>query len=469
MRCHNHAGRSVFNTIINMMKELKFMRLSLLLLLLSAGGPWRVNAQSDSRETLIYQFDIKEEISPGAARNVSRAMQTARKKKADLVLIHMNTYGGLLDAADSIRTILLNSKVPVLVFIDNNAASAGALIAIACTGIYMRQGASIGAATVVTQNAEALPDKYQSYMRSMMRSTAEARGRDPRIAEAMVDARIAIPGVNDSGKVLTLTAAEAQQLRYCNGIAENEEEVLRLAGIANYRILRYEATWLDLLIGRLMHPAVSGVLILLMLGGLYYELQQPGIGLPLLVAVTAALLYFAPLYLEGLAQHWEVLVALAGFILIALEIFVIPGFGIAGITGGILLTYGLLTSLLRNDGLDYSGVSGQAFVEALAVVLTGMAGGLALFLVAGKVFTESPALRKMILTTSLDTNAGYSTAMTLPTPGTRGVTTTLLRPTGKVRIDGKVYTASTESGFLDPGNDVEVVAVHGSQLVVRAV
>lgn len=469
MHYGNPPCRSVFNTLINMMKKLKFMRLTLLLLACIPGDALPGTASAPNRETLIYQFDIKEEISPGAARNVSRAMQAAREKKADLVLIHMNTYGGLLDAADSIRTLLLNSKVPVLVFIDNNAASAGALIAIACTGIYMRRGASIGAATVVTQNAEALPDKYQSYMRSMMRSTAEARGRDPRIAEAMVDPRIAITGVNDSGKVLTLTAAEALQLRYCNGIAENEQDVLRQAGLTNYRILRYEATWLDRLIGWLLHPAVSGVLILLMLGGLYYELQQPGIGLPLLVALTAALLYFAPLYLEGLAAHWEVLVALAGFILIALEIFVIPGFGIAGITGGVLLTYGLLTSMLRNDGLDYSGVSGQAFVEALAVVLTGMAGGLALFLVAGKIFTESPVLRKMVLTTSLDTNAGYSTAITLPTPGTRGVTTTLLRPTGKVRIDGKVYTASTESGFLDPGNDVEVVAVHGSQLVVRAV
>ena len=167
-----------------------------------------------SGQTTVFQFDIKDEISPGVARHVQKALLTAREQQADLILIRMNTYGGLLDAADSIRTALLNTKKPVIVFIDNNAASAGALIAIACNKIYMRKGSSIGAATVVTQNAEALPDKYQSYMRSMMRSTAEARGRDPRIAEAMVDARIAIPGVNDSGKVLTLTSTKTLRLGY---------------------------------------------------------------------------------------------------------------------------------------------------------------------------------------------------------------------------------------------------------------
>ncbi|MFN8154178.1 MAG: NfeD family protein [Bacteroidia bacterium] len=449
------------------MKRLKF---TLLFLITLAGIPTvSIFAEPGmkSGQLTVYQFDIKEEISPGAARKVSRAMQEARDAKADLILIHMNTYGGLLDAADSIRTLLLNSPIPVYVFIDNNAASAGALISIACTKIYMRQGASIGAATVVTENAEALPDKYQSYMRSMMRSTAEARGRDPRIAEAMVDARIAVPGVNDSGKVLTLTASEAMLHGYCNGLAENEREVLQQAGYNDYKIIRFEASWLDNFIGWLMHPAVSGVLILLMLGGLYYELQHPGIGLPLMVALGAAVLYFAPLYLEGLAQNWEILVALAGLILIALEIFVVPGFGLTGISGGLLLLFGLMTSLLRNDGLDYSGVSGYAFAESLAVVLTGMAGALALFLFASRIFSESPVFKKMVLANEMNSAAGYSAAIDLPTPGARGVTTTLLRPSGKVKIGEHQYTASSESGFIEAGVEIEVVAVVGGNLVVR--
>ncbi|MCK4361462.1 MAG: S49 family peptidase, partial [Bacteroidales bacterium] len=131
------------------------------------------NSSSDDKKTfLVYKFDIKEEIAPPVLRKTQHAFKIARDTNADLILIHMNTYGGLLDAADSIRTIILQSKIPVYVFIDNNAASAGALISIACDSIYMRPGANIGAATVVSQTGEALPDKYQSYMRSMMRSTA---------------------------------------------------------------------------------------------------------------------------------------------------------------------------------------------------------------------------------------------------------------------------------------------------------
>jgi membrane-bound serine protease (ClpP class) len=130
---------------------------------------------------LVYKFDIKEMIAPSAWRTTMKNIDRAVSMKADFILIHMNTYGGLVDAADSIRTKLLNCKIPVLAFVDNNAASAGALIAIACDSIYMRTGANIGAATVVNQEGAAMPDKYQSYMRATMRSTAEAHGKISRI------------------------------------------------------------------------------------------------------------------------------------------------------------------------------------------------------------------------------------------------------------------------------------------------
>ncbi|MFM8917985.1 MAG: hypothetical protein ACKOGP_09620, partial [Bacteroidota bacterium] len=156
-----------------------------------------------------YVIDVREEISPGMARKLGKALDEAQAQKVDLVILNMNTYGGLLDAADTMRTRLMNFPIPVVAFINNNAASAGALIAISCNRIYMTGGSSIGAATVVDESGEPLPDKYQSYMRSIMRSTAEKRGRNPIIAEAMVDPRTYIPGVNDSGKVLTFTTSEA--------------------------------------------------------------------------------------------------------------------------------------------------------------------------------------------------------------------------------------------------------------------
>jgi len=199
-------------------------------------------------EKLVYKFNIKENIAPAIWRQTKQAFVAADSLKADLFLIHMNTYGGTVVDADSIRTRILNSKIPVVVFIDNNAASAGALISLACDSIYMRTGASMGAATVVNQTGEKMPDKYQSYMRATMRATAEAHGkdtiitvqdttykwkRDPQIAEAMVDERIYIPNIIDSGKILTFTPAEAMKNGYCEGICENMEEVLNVQSEIN--------------------------------------------------------------------------------------------------------------------------------------------------------------------------------------------------------------------------------------------
>ncbi|MDR3251738.1 MAG: nodulation protein NfeD, partial [Tannerella sp.] len=214
-----------------------------------------------THKPLIYQIDIKKEIDKTSQIYLNKGMNEALSLKADAILIHLNTYGGILDAADSMRTAILYSPVPVYVFIDNNAASAGALISIACKKIYMRKGASIGAATVVNQTGEAMPDKYQSYMRAMMRATAEAHGRDtiisgndtifkwvrdPKIAESMVDDRIEIPNLIDSGKTLTFTAEEAVEWGYCDGVAESTEDVItQYLEYNDYELKSYSPSWLD--------------------------------------------------------------------------------------------------------------------------------------------------------------------------------------------------------------------------------
>ena len=335
--------------------------LGLSMILLSAQNLNNQSDQATGDKILIYKFDIKEQIAPAIWRVTKKSFEEAMAMDADVILIHMNTYGGLLDAADSIRTIILNSTIPVYVYIDNNAASAGALIAIACDSIYMRPGASIGAATVVNQQGEQVPDKYQSFMRGMMRSTAESHGkdtiitgndtiirwhRDPAIAEAMVDPRLYVEGIIDTGQVLTLTADEAIQYHFCEGKAESVEEAISSAGIKNYEIHAFKKSTMDKIIGLLLNPIVSGLLIMMIVGGIYFELQSPGIGFPLAAAITAAVLYFAPLYLEGLAENWEVILFVVGILLIALEIFIIPGFGVAGVSGVLLVIVGLTLSLV---------------------------------------------------------------------------------------------------------------------------
>ena len=440
----------------------------------------------DVKKTRVYKFDMKENISKATWRKTKQAFAEADSVKADLFLIHMNTYGGTVLDADSIRTKILASKIPVYVFIDNNAASAGALISIACDGIYMRPGSSMGATTVVNQTGEAMPDKYQSYMRSTMRSTAEAHGkdtvvvgqdttyiwkRDPKIAEAMVDQRIFVEGISDTGRVLTFTPSEAMENNYCEGIAEDTDEVLHMVGVEEYEIVEYKASILELIIGFLVLPMVSGLLIMGIIGGIYFEMQSPGIGFPLGVAIIAAVLYFAPLYLEGLAANWEILIFIIGLILIAVEIFVIPGFGIAGALGIVLTFAGLVLSLLGNVNFDFKPVDTSRISIALATVIVAILGGLFLSLYLGdKMFSARKGLFKgMSLKTVQDAEEGFISIDTslLKLKGAQGVAKTVLRPSGKVLIGGEIYDAVAESGFIEKDEAVVVHKVEATQLYVE--
>ncbi|HLN73806.1 MAG TPA: NfeD family protein [Prolixibacteraceae bacterium] len=474
--------------ILKTMKPILFVLLGLFLFIQGSGqNSFSAEKNKGTDRKLVYKFNIKENIAPAIWRQTQQAFAEADSLKADLFLIHMNTYGGTVVDADSIRTRILNSPIPVVVFIDNNAASAGALISIACDRIYMRSGASIGAATVVNQTGQKLPDKYQSYMRSTMRATAEAHGkdtiiagqdttykwkRDPLIAEGMVDERVYIPEIKDTGKILTFTALEAVQNGYCEGICKNVEEVLAMNKMKDARVVEYKPTALERFIGFMVNPVVSGILIMLILGGIYFEMQAPGIGFALVVAVVAALLYFSPLYLEGLAANWEILIFVIGLILIALEIFVVPGFGITGISGITLAFSGLVLSLIDNVDFTFEGVNGNDLVIALLTVFIGTIGGIgfAIYL-SQKMFTaQTGRFAHLSLHEVMGVNEGYLGVdpELIPLRGKKGTAITTLRPSGKINIEGKVYDAMAVSGMIERGTDIVVTRVEAAQLYVEA-
>jgi len=267
----------------------------------------------DNRLT-VYELSIHEEINANAWRNTQQAFLKASSQNADIILIKMNTFGGMVNFADSIRRKILDSPIKSIVYIDHNAASAGALIALACDKIYMTKGSSIGAASVVNQAGEVMPEKYQSYMRGLMRATAEANGRDAEIAEAFVDPDVDLPAIKETGKVLTLTSSEAVKVGIADGVVKDIQELFSQEGIVNPEIVIHEITFMDSLMGFLTNPAVQGFLIVLIMGGIYFELSTPGVGLPLIVAVLSAFLYFSPLYLEGLAANWEIMLFAVGVI-----------------------------------------------------------------------------------------------------------------------------------------------------------
>ncbi len=440
-----------------------------------------ISFRSDAKESaLVYTIDIKKGIDNTTWIYLHNGLSEARQLNADAILLRLNTYGGLLESADSMRTAILYSPIPVYVFIDNNAASAGALIAIACKRIYMRKGANIGAATVVDQTGAALPDKYQSYMRSMIRSTAEAQGkdtliqngdtiykwkRDPLIAEAMVDERVIVPNLIDSGKVLTLTSQEALRWGYCDGIAENLEQVItEYIGYKEYELESYEPSWFDNVKGFLMSPAIQGLLIIVIIGGIYFEMQTPGLGFPSAAAVVAAILYFAPLYMDGLAENWEILLFVLGIILIMLEIFVIPGFGVAGISGIILVTGGLTMGLLDNTLFDFREVSGMDTGRAALTVLLGLGVGFALVIgLSNKIGHKGP-LREMALNADLEKAVSGPDLTRLI--GKEGTAATVLRPSGKVSIEDELYDGVSESGFIEKGTPVRAVRFENAQVYV---
>lgn len=417
----------------------------------------------------VFVFDIKADIDPRMNRQVTLALQEAKEKSADMIIIHMDTYGGAVNDADDIRTMVLETRIPIHVFIDKDAASAGALISIACDSIYMAPGASIGAATVVMGGGgDAAPDKYQSYMRSMMRSTAEAKGRDPKIAEAMVDENLEIEGITTAGSVITFSVSEAIANGFAEALVNNIEEIIERQGFTDYEIIRYETSNIENVIAFFLNPAVSGFLILIIFAGIYFEIQTPGVGFPLAASVIAMILYFIPYYLTGLAGNWEILIFVVGIVLLAVEIFVFPGFGIFGILGILGILTGLTLGMLPNDAFDFTFVpSGDLFTALLTVILSAVIAVMLIFYLAPKV-NQWGAFSSISLATTFTREEGYTSSFySNSMVGKEGVTHTRLMPSGKIIIDDEMYDAYSRGEFIDRGEPIVVISAEGTSLRVK--
>lgn len=450
------------------------------LLLLAAFCAAALSGFAAADSTLVYVYPIRETIQPSVVRLTDKCFRQAEEMGADYIVIDMNTYGGVVESADSIRTRILNSKIPVYVFVNNQAVSAGALISVAADRIYMKPGATMGSATVVNQEGEVMPDKYQSFMRAMMRATAESHGkrpvlnsrgdtvswkwvRDPLVAEGMVDPTVVVQGLVDETKVVNFTADEAVRWDYCEGNPATIDELLVMAGIENAEMHEYTPTWLDKLMRFLSNPAFQGILIMFIIGGIYFEIQSPGIGLALGVAILAALLYFAPLYVEGVLKYWEIILFIAGIILILIEIFATPGFGVLGILGIICTVLGLTFAVIDTDLLKHvpsGAVSVGVFVKPLGLVIISLTAGFILALWLGKKFLvgQSRLQNKVVLNTAMDAGEGYvSHDVGNDMVGREGITVVPLRPAGKIEIDGRRWEAAGDNGlFIEKGRTVTV-------------
>ncbi len=441
----------------------------IMILVLVLMGIQAFSQQNDS--VTVLHMKVQANIDPRTNRYTELGLERAKEIEADYVILELDTYGGALNDADEIRTRLLEFEIPVYAYINKDAASAGALISIACDSIYMARGSSIGAATVVTQDGTAAPDKYQSYMRSIMRSTAEAQGRNPKIAEGMVDEDIEVDSIATEGKVITFSVSEAIKWGFCEAEVTGIDDIMERSAVEEYELVEFTLDWSEKVIALFLNPFISGILILIIIGGIYFELQTPGVGFPILASVVATILYFIPYYLNGLAENWEIAVFVVGIVLIAVEVFVLPGFGIAGIAGLIATIGALILVMLNNDAFDFSFVDPKEIFYAISSTGLALLGSIILMFFGGIRLTNTQFFKKIALVDIQDKEAGYTSSFykekTLV--GKQGTAYTNLRPSGKVMIDGEIYDAYTRGNYIAEQSTIEVTSDEGTSLKVKEI
>jgi membrane-bound serine protease (ClpP class) len=416
---------------------------------------------SAANKSIIFRIRLDSEINTLAQKKVILGLEKAHDRKADFIILDLDTYGGAVDAADSIRSAILRCDIPVVAYINMQAASAGALISIACDSIYMKTGSSIGAATVVSTTGSVMPDKYQSFMRGMMRSTAEANGRNPKIAEAMVD----------TAHVLSLTPSEAIKVGYCEGVCESVDEVaqnLTKGQPGGYRIESVQLSPSEKAVLFMMNPILQAIFLIMIIGGIYIEFKTPGIGVPIAVAILGAILYFSPLYIQSLAQNWEILLFIVGLILLGMELFVIPGFGVCGITGIVSIVVSLTFAAVDNDLV----FNGKGDFNYMAVLLPfGLVIISAFIAITGSIFLvhklyPTKTFDYVALRQSLDEKDGFVGVKTGMDSlvGNEATVFNDLKPSGKVMVNGRVYEATLTFGYAAKGESVRIVKAEQGRL-----
>lgn len=414
----------------------------------------------------VYYAYIEGDIDLGLAPYVKRVVSEAEKNLADAVIFKINTFGGRVDAATQIKDAILNSKVKTIAFIDKRAISAGALISLSCEQIVMVPGASIGASTVVDQTGQKQAEKYQSYMRSEMRATAEKTGRPTNVAEAMVDETVAIEGLVDSTKLVTLTSEEAVKWGIADTVLNSFDKVLEANDLQNAELINLNENWAESVVRFINNPIISSMLIMIGLIGLFTEIKTPGWGLPGTAAVIALSLFFGASYILELASVIEIILFIGGVALLIIGLFVVPGFGVFEIGGILLMMAGLFLGLLSDFPIVDSGMISGAIIQlALTFVIT-----IIVIYLLTKFLPKSVSWNTLILSDNIVTTSGYSSDPDFAEIiGMNGKSLTDLRPSGTAVINNKRYDVVTAGEFIVHGAEIKVLKVDGAKIVVEEI
>jgi membrane-bound serine protease (ClpP class) len=432
---------------------------SLTLAVLAA--PWHL---AQAQAPAVYRIPVSGVVENGMAPYVARSLREAEAQRAVAAILDMDTPGGRIDAAERIADAVRGSRIPVYAYVNPRAYSAGALIAISSNGIYMRPGAVIGAATPVDGQGVKASEKMVSAMRAEFRSMAEQRGLDPKLAEAMVDENIGIPGVVPKGQLLTLSTKEAVRLGFAKGQVADESALLAAIGHPRAQIITTEPNWTEGIVGFLTNPLVAPLLLSLGILGLVFEIKTGAFGIGGILSLTSLGLFFGSSLILGLAGWEEVLLLGLGAIALAVEIFILPGFGVAGVLGGLAIVASMVLAMMgarptTGDVAQALAVLGASLFITLAVIYAWL-----------RHLPNSGRFSGLLLRGAVHKSQGFVSAPNRgDLVGRDGVAVTDLRPSGTARVGEERLDVVTEGEYVPQGSRVQVVQSDGYRHVVRAV
>ncbi|MDF7825272.1 NfeD family protein [Pontiellaceae bacterium B12227] len=442
-----------------------------------------VQASGTNQTPLVYIIPIKKTIEPALLYVVRRGVDEAVRNKADAIIFEMDTPGGRVDSAEGIINVIKHTDIPVYTFVEHEAYSAGAIIALATPNIYMAPGAVIGAATPlmmspqggVQELPDAVEEKMTSAVAAMVRATAEQGGYDPKMAEAMVraDMEYSIDGevISEKGRLLTLTNTEAERLvgedqrpLLSKGTAEDVDDLLKILGLENAEKNILEVTGAERVARFLANPAVTMILMMVGFGGLWLEFKTPGFGLFGILGISFLLLLYFGQHIAGLAGNEDILLLFLGIALLAVEIFVIPGFGFAGISGIFCIFVALVSMMVENMPGTWRPISLEpvTFSTPLLTVFGSFALVTVLMLLAGRFLPETRAFQHLTLDEVVpDAEEDLSLL------GLEGLSHSDLRPGGSAYFDGRKLDVVTQGDYIPRQTEIRVIEVHGNRIVVE--
>ncbi len=419
----------------------------------------------------VYHVDMKLEgmIDPGVSAFVERVIEDAEANEVDAIVFEIDTFGGRVDAATVIRDAILDSDALTIAFINKRAISAGALISLACDKIVMAQAATMGATTPVDGSGTKASDKVTSYMRAEMRATAERTGRDAKIAEAMVDERVDIPGLSaEAGRPATLTTEQSLNYEMADETAESLRDVLRIYDLGEAEVVSIELNWAEHVVRLLTHPVVTSILLAVAMFGLIAEVRTPGWGLGGTLALVALGIFFGSHLVVKLAEWQELALFALGLGLLLVEVIAIPGFGLVGLAGVGLM----LGSLVITQLGDFQLWSVDEIAAVVVRLSASMIGAFVLSLMMLRSLPKMASFNRLVLETETRASEGYVSSSRDGDDemvGKEGVTVSELRPAGIALIEERRTDVVTDGEFVAAGQAVRVVEARGNRVVVRPV